>query len=217
MTEEESDEYDRHLERSRAVWDRRSESYERDERDLAPLRETALDYLELQAGDRVLDIGCGPGTNFERLVDEVGERGSVVAVDYSPEMVKRARERVDERGWETVEVRQADATTADFGEGFDAAVATLSMSVMPDQQAAVENVSDALRPGGTFVVFDIRPVPAGPARVVNPVLRRVLQWYANWNPAGDVDDAVSATFDDSELVETAFAGVLFTVVARKRP
>lgn len=205
-----------HLERSRAVWDRRSDSYDRDERELASQRETAIDHLDLEAGDRVLEVGCGPGTNFERIVCEIGDTGSLLAVDYSPEMVERARERVADGGWDTVEVREADATTAEVGDGFDAALAVLAMGVMPDKRRAVENVYDSLRDGGTFVVFDVRPVPAGPGRILNPLLRRYFRWYANWNPDGDVEAAVADVFDESEVVETYVGGVGYTVLARKR-
>lgn len=213
-TDESTD--DAHLERSRAVWDHRSDGYDRDERELAAQRETAIDSLDLEAGDRVLEVGCGPGTNFERIVREIGEAGALLAVDYSPEMVDRARDRVAEGSWDNVDVREADATTVDFGGEFDATLAILSMSVMPDKRQAVENVYDALRDGGTFVVFDVRPVPAGPGRILNPLLRRFFQWYANWNPEGNVEAAVADVFDESEVVETYFGGVGYTVLAHKR-
>ncbi|MCU4743635.1 class I SAM-dependent methyltransferase [Natronoglomus mannanivorans] len=211
----ENGEYVNHLERSRTVWDRWSDWYEMSENDLEPMRETAIDHLELRPGDRVLDIGCGPGVNFERIRSDIGETGTLVAVDYSPEMVAKARQRIEDHGWENVEVRRADATTIDFEDEFDAAIATLSMSVMPDVRRTVENVHRSLVSGGPFVVFDIRAVPTGPARIVNPLLWRFLRWYANWNPDGDVVDSLAAVFEESELVETYFAGVTYTVRCRK--
>ncbi|RQG94574.1 class I SAM-dependent methyltransferase [Natrarchaeobius chitinivorans] len=208
---------DEHLARSRAVWDRKSDRYGMSERDFEPIRETAMDYLELGAGDRVLDVGCGPGVNFERLRSDVGESGSVVAVDYSPEMVANARERVDRHGWENVEVLCADATEVDPDGEFDAAMASLSMAVMPDARRAVENVYRLLAPGGTFVVFDLRRVQTGPARVFNPLLWRFLRWYANWNPENDVLEALRTVSDETDVVETYAAGVGYTVRCRKRP
>ncbi|MFP8952982.1 class I SAM-dependent methyltransferase [Natrialbaceae archaeon A-arb3/5] len=215
LSDEETAE-DEHLRRSRSVWDRRSDSYERDERELAPMRRTAIDYLDLDPGDRVLEIGCGPGVNFEQIASEIGDEGELIAVDYSPQMVEAARDRIEEHGWETVEVRRAEATSADLGPGFDAVVATLSMSVMPDARRAVENAYDALAEDGSLVVFDVRTVPRGPARIVNPLLGRLLAWYANWNPDGDVVEAVQSVFDESEVVETYALGVSYTLLARKR-
>lgn len=207
--------YDDHLERSRRVWDRWSDHYGLSESDLEPMRETAIDRLALSAGDRVLDVGCGPGVNFERLRGDIGPEGTLVAVDYSPEMIEKARDRIESHGWENVEARLADATTAGFGDPFDAAIGTLSMSVMPDVRGAVENVHRALAPGAPFVVFDIRGAPEGLGRVVNPLLRRFLRWYANWNPDGDVLESLSAVFGEATVTDTYFGGITYTACCRK--
>ena len=204
-----------HLQRSREVWDRRSDSYERDEKDLAPMRESALGHLSLETGDRVLEVGCGPGVNFERIVEEIGESGTLIAIDYSQEMVEKARERATANGWENVQVRQADATDTDLGADFDAAVAMLSLSVMPDKYRAVSNIYRSLDDDGSLVVFDMRPVPSGPARIVNPVVRWFFEWYANWNPAGNVLEALEECFEECNVVETYFAGIGYTALARK--
>ena len=210
------DEHADHLERSRTVWDRWSDWYGMSERDFEPMREAAIDRLALESGDRVLEIGCGPGVNFERIRNDIGDSGELVAVDYSPDMIEKARERIDAHGWENVDVRRADATTAEFDEPFDAALATLSLSVMPDITRAVETVYRSVVPGATFVVFDVRPFPDGPARVLNPVIWRFLRWYANWNPDGDVVKSLEVVFDTSEIVDTYTHGTTYTVVCEKR-
>ena len=210
------DRYEAHLERSRRVWDHRSDRYGRSERDFEPIREAAIDRLDLQAGDRVLEIGCGPGVNFERLRGEIGPDGELVAVDYSPGMVENARERVAARGWENVEVRRTDAARVEFDEQFDAAIATLALSVMPDARRVAETVSRSLRPGARFAVVDVRPVPSGPLRVLNPFIRRFFRWYANWNPANDVVGSLESVFRNCEIVATHFAGTAYTAVCEKR-
>ncbi|WP_226480185.1 class I SAM-dependent methyltransferase [Natrinema amylolyticum] len=235
-------EYEAHLERSRTVWDRWSDWYGMSERDFEPIREAAIDRLDLEPGDRVLEIGCGPGVNFERVRREIGPDGELVAVDYSPEMVANARERIETHGWENVRVRRADATTIAFDEPFDAALATLSLSVMPDVRRAVENVSRSIVPGARLAVVDVRPALSGPARVLNPLVRRFFRWYANWNLDGDVAGSLEAVFDERgapagdrdggradrsrsrdgvaaggcEIVDTHFAGIAFTAICTKR-
>ena len=211
-----SDSDEGHLERSRRVWNWWSDHYELSESDYEPMRETAVGYLGLEPGDAVLDIGCGPGVNFELLRKAVGSEGRVVAVDYSPEMVDRARGRVADRGWENVAVRRADATRVELEpSAYDAAIATLSLSVMPSPERAVERVRDALVPGGRFAVFDIRLVPSGPLRIVNPLLARALHLVANWNADADVPAAAERVFGECEVVETYFAGVNYTAVATR--
>ncbi|SDR17411.1 methyltransferase domain-containing protein [Natronobacterium texcoconense] len=207
--------YERHLERSRTMWNRWSDYYGMSERDFEPMREDLIDRLEIQPGDRVLEVGCGPGVNLERLRNDVGEAGEVVAVDYSPEMVGKARERIEDGGWENVTVRCEDATTATFDEPFDAALASLSLSVMPDARATVENVYGSLDAEAPLGVLDVRPFPEGPGRIVNPFVRRFLQWYANWNPENDVLESLEAVFEESDVVETHLGGFNYVVLCRK--
>ena len=59
----------------------------------AELRSLARDRLLAGPGDRVLDVGCGPGRSFKPLAAEVTPDGRVVGVDYSEGMVRRAGER----------------------------------------------------------------------------------------------------------------------------
>lgn len=209
------DEHRAHLERSERVWNRRSAGYGRSEREMAPMMADAVERLDLDAGDAVLEVGCGPGTNLERLRERVGERGRVVAVDYSPEMCRRARERYADRGWDNVGVVRADASRLRLDQEFDAALASLSLSVMPDVRAAAERIQDALVPSARLVVFDVRPVPSGPLRIVNPLLAAFLRWYANWNADEDALAAVRETFDNVSVERTYFTGTLYTAVAER--
>ncbi len=208
-------EYADHLERSRTVWDRWSNWYTLSERDFAPMRESLLDALDLTPDDRVLDVGCGPGVNLAGIRERVGPTGEVQAFDFSPEMVDRARQRVATHGWENVSIHRADATTSHLGGPYDAVVATLSLSVMPDVDAAVRNVHGVMAPGAALGVLDIRPFPGGFRRICNPLLRRFLRWYANWNPAGDVEAAVREAFEETARPETHMLGAVYTMIARR--
>lgn len=212
-----SDRRDReHLDRSRRVWDRWSAHYGLSERDFEPMRADAVERLGPEPGDVVLDVGCGPGVNFELLRTRVGAKGRVVGVDFSPEMVARAHARIEDAGWENVGVIRADASQMAFHESaFDAAIATLSMSVMPDVAAAARHVHEALVPGSRFVVFDLRTIPSGPLRVVNPLLVYFYRRFANWNPDEDTLDALRRVFDDVDLQRTYAAGTAYTAVATK--
>ena len=207
--------YTDHLDRSRRRWDRWSDWYSLSEQDFAPLRERTVEALELSPGDRVLEVGCGPGVTLETLVDAVGPEGTVVAIDYSPAMLAAARERVEENGWECVELHRADATTADLGGPYDGAIAGLALSVMPDVGRAVENVHGVLEPGAPLGVFDVRPFPGGPQRVLNPLVRRFLRWYANYNPDGDVLGALEDTFETVTVREEPFGGFAYAALARR--
>lgn len=205
--------YRDHLRRSETVWDRWSDWYRLSERDFEPIRAELLAQLGLEDGDRVLEVGCGPGVNFAPIRDAIGEGGRLVAVDYSQEMVVKARERVTANGWENVEVVRADATTADLGGRYDAAVATLSLSVMPDVERVVRNVHSALEPGAPLGVLDLREFQSGPLRAFNPLLRGFLRWYANWNATDDVRTAIEEVFGGYERLGTYMRGTAYTLKA----
>jgi ubiquinone/menaquinone biosynthesis C-methylase UbiE len=105
--------------------------------------------LDLQPGDRVLDVGCGTGNGFAALREAVGPTGHVAGIDNSPRMLARARAVVAEQGWDNVEVRRADASAVEWERGgYDAAVAATSLSTMPDLDGALARIHGALRPGG---------------------------------------------------------------------
>ncbi|ARS89825.1 class I SAM-dependent methyltransferase [Natrarchaeobaculum aegyptiacum] len=206
--------HEAHLERSRRVWNRWSDWYGMSERDFEPIRERAISRLDLHPGDRVLEVGCGPGVNFASVRDKIGSEGRLVGVDYSQDMVENARERVKEHGWENVDVVRADATTVDLDERFDAAIATLSLSVMPDVRAVLETVRRHLVPGAPIIVVDVRPAPSGPLRLLNPLIWRFFRWYANWNPDENVLEALDDTLEECRVVETVMAGTAYTALCR---
>ncbi|UWG51304.1 SAM-dependent methyltransferase [Halalkaliarchaeum sp. AArc-CO] len=213
---EDETEYNEYLQRSETVWNRWSEWYRLSEQDFEPIREALLDSLDIEVGDRVLEIGCGPGVNFGMIRDAIGSSGRLVAVDYSPEMIAKANARIATNGWENVDVVRADATTADLGGPYDAAIATLALGVMPDIERAVQNIHSSLEPGAPLGVLDIRPFQSGLRRVVNPLLRWVLSWYANWNPNEDVPTAVDGVFGGYDQFQTYMLGTVYTLEATRR-
>jgi ubiquinone/menaquinone biosynthesis C-methylase UbiE len=203
------------LERSRRRWEFLSSRWGFVERDTVEIRQDAVDLLELSRGDRVLELGCGPGVNFEALREAVGPDGLVVAVDLTRGMVERARERVRGHGWANVEVVQADATRLGYRRPFDAVLATTAVSAMPDVRGVVERVHDALRPGGRFALYEIRLVPDGPARLLNPLVERFYRAFGNWNAEEDVLAELRRTFGSTEVVRTFALGTNYLAVASK--
>lgn len=208
-------EYRSHLKRSETVWDRWSNWYKMSEQDFEPIRNELLTQLNLGEGDDVLEIGCGPGVNFAKVHEAIGESGSLVAIDFSPEMIKKAQERVDRHGWGNIKVVRADATTAELGGPYDAAIATLALSIMPHVERTVQNVHSALKPDATLGVLDLQEFQSGPLRVFNPFLKWFLNWYANWNSEGNVRHSIDDVFGKTELLDTFMLGTVYTIKATR--
>lgn len=110
--------------------------------------------LSAQPGDRVLDVGCGPGFFCAELLDEVGAEGSVVGVDNSPQMLALAARRCEGAG--NVGFREADATSLPVDDAsFDAALCVQVLEYVPDLPAGLAELHRALRPGGRVAVWDV--------------------------------------------------------------
>ncbi|MFC7175616.1 class I SAM-dependent methyltransferase [Halosegnis marinus] len=182
----------------------------------AELRRRSVASLGLSTGERVLDLGAGPGVNAERLGRPVGPTGGVVCLDYSERMTARARDRVRDAPAPTGVVR-GDAARLPFpDESFDAAYASLSLTAMPDAAGAVREVRRVLRPGGRFAVLDARPYDGWPHRLLNPVNDRVNAWATNWHPDTDVVGLLREVFPRVDARRHNH-GSFVTAVARRAP
>jgi ubiquinone/menaquinone biosynthesis C-methylase UbiE len=122
-------------------------------RDVRRRRALVRDALGVRAGERVLDVGCGPGFVEELLID-VGPDGAVVGVDASPQMLAAAAHRCARHG--NVDFREGDAAALPVEQaGFNAALCVQVLEYVADPTAALTQMHRALRPGGRLVVWDI--------------------------------------------------------------
>jgi len=107
-----------------------------------------LQALQLEASDRVLEIGTGSGYLTACLARLAGE---VVSVEYFPDMVETARAKLAEMTDIDVEVHAADAMTLDYSAEFDAIAVTGSVPELD------EHFIRMLRPGGRLFIIVGRP------------------------------------------------------------
>ena len=109
-----------------------------------PLAAQFADLAGARSGQRLLDVGCGPGALTAELVKRVGP-DAVSAVEPSASFVAAARERLP-----GVDMRQAAAERLPFGDAaFDAALAQLVVHFMADPVAGLREMGRVTRPGGT--------------------------------------------------------------------
>jgi SAM-dependent methyltransferase len=129
---------------------------ERLDRELTGLASVALERSAAEAGEAVLDVGCGCGATTLALGRRVGPAGRVLGVDVSRPMLERARERAAHAGAAQVGFLEADAQTAALEPGgFDVLFSRFGVMFFADPAAAFANLRRALRPGGrvTFVCW----------------------------------------------------------------
>ena len=123
--------------------------------DVVEQRRIFRTVLALRPGERVLDIGSGPGFLASEMAQDVGRDGAISGIDFSECMLAIARQcDLDERSAPT-EFQLAEARSLPFADAsFDAAVSTQVYEYVDDMPAALNEAHRVLTPGGRLVVLD---------------------------------------------------------------
>ena len=114
-----------------------------------------LDRIELYPGERVLEVGCGPGVYTVQAAPRLKPDGQLIALDLQREMVERASERVREAGLDNVEFYVADAHQLPLEDAsVDRAFLVGVLPEVPDPQAALAELHRVLRSGGILSISE---------------------------------------------------------------
>lgn len=149
------------------------------------LTDMMAERLQLSAGQRVLDVGCGLGQPAARIAAADGVH--VTGLSISQDQVKRATELAEKAGLAAqLEFQHGDAMKLPFAdESFDAAIAIESIFHMPDREQVLSEIARVLKPGGRLTLTDFfarAPIPADQQEAVDRCLRDFIMTLA------DVDD-----------------------------
>jgi arsenite methyltransferase len=121
--------------------------------DIVTQRKDFLAAFDPRPGDRVLDVGSGPGFLATAIAEAVGSTGSVCGVDISESLLEIARSRGEDKY--EIEFRFGDATQLPYqDENFDSVVSTQVLEYVPDVDAALAEFHRVLRTGGRVGLLD---------------------------------------------------------------
>ncbi len=126
---------------------------------------------EIRAGERVVDIGSGAGTDSLIAARMVAPNGEVVGVDMTPAMLNKARRAAAEAGMENVSFRQGYGEELPVADGWaDVIISNGVLNLMPDKEAALREMARVLKPDGRLQIADIlveEPVPNDAKRQID--------------------------------------------------
>jgi phosphatidylethanolamine/phosphatidyl-N-methylethanolamine N-methyltransferase len=130
---------------------------------LHPGRLKAIQRMDIQPGERVLEVGVGTGINLSLYPREA----AVTGIDFSSSMLEKARERAARKGAAPVRLQQMDAADLKFADGaFDIVYAPYLISVVPDPIKVATEMRRVCRTGGRIIFLNHFLSP-------NPVLSRI--------------------------------------------
>jgi SAM-dependent methyltransferase len=114
-----------------------------------------LDRVGIQPGERVLELGPGPGAFTVDAARRAGPEGRIIAVDIQPEMIARVEERIQEANLTNVETHVADAYELPLENArIDRAFLVTVLPEVPDQDRALAELWRVIKPGGLLSVTE---------------------------------------------------------------
>jgi SAM-dependent methyltransferase len=176
---------------------------------IKPVRQRAVELLNLKEGNRVLDVGCGPGGSFPYLVYAVGQSGQVVGVEISLEISINARRRIEKNRWRNVQVIEAAGQDVHLTGTFDGLLMFAAADVYASEEA-LANIFPHLRANARVVAFGAKLSRNRLGAILNPVLRMLFSLSFSTTPRPDHEPwRILAKRVEHVDIEEYFLGLMF--------
>ncbi len=113
-------------------------------------------FAQIKKGDIVLDLGAGAGNDCFVARAETGKTGKVIGIDFSPTMLKKARQNADKLGFNNVEFREGDIENMPISDSsVDVIVSNCVLNLVPNKKAVFTEMYRVLKDNGHFSISDI--------------------------------------------------------------
>jgi len=114
------------------------------------------DFADIKEGDHLLDLGSGAGNDCFVAREIVGDSGIITGLDFTDEMVEKARKNNEKLGYTNVEFLRGDIEEIPLAENqYDVVVSNCVLNLVPDKEKAFSEINRVLKKGGRFCVSDV--------------------------------------------------------------
>ena len=182
-------------------------------------RKMAVKALKLQPGDIVLELACGTGINFPLYQQYIGPEGRIIGVDITDAMLEQAQKRIDNNGWKNVVLFQQDAATYRPPLPVNAVISTYALSLFPDLDQVLKNISDNLLPKGHLTLLELQIPSFWPAWLANTAVAlmkpfAVTDEWVNKRPWEIIQRTMNQFFKEVKVRERYF-GLTYIISGEK--
>ncbi|MFE1625463.1 class I SAM-dependent methyltransferase [Brevibacillus reuszeri] len=176
-------------------------------------RKVIFENLKITAENQILLVGVGTGADLPFIH---GEDISVTAIDLSPEMLNKAKNKYDSP---SVAFMVMDAQDLKFPSGsFDIVIANLILSVVPDSEQCLRETIRVTSTGGQIVIFDKFVPPNQKLSIIKKIMRPVIGMMGT--DIGRRFEQIVMPYAESVVIEenspVLFAGMYRKIVLRKK-
>lgn len=114
------------------------------------------EFAKMKEGDTVVDLGSGAGNDAFIARKIVGAEGKVIGIDFTPEMIEKARENAEKLGFNNIEFRQGDIEDMPLTSNkADVIVSNCVLNLVPNKHKVFSEIYRVLKPAGHFSISDI--------------------------------------------------------------
>lgn len=123
-------------------------------------------YAKIKEGDTVIDLGSGAGNDCFVARNECGASGKVYGVDFSEDMINRAKSNVEKLGYDNVAFIQGDIDNIPIeDETADVVISNCVLNLVPDKRKVYAEIMRVLKQGGHFSISDVVSIGSIPAQI----------------------------------------------------
>jgi ubiquinone/menaquinone biosynthesis C-methylase UbiE len=133
-------------------------------------RRRAFQRLPNLTKPRILDVGMGTGANLSHLISRYPDYHEIVGIDYTREMLSRAKHRILQNDWQRIKLVLADARemSKQISGKFDLIVSTYALSIIPDSPCVLSEIATLLDSSGFLMLLDCQKF-TGLLKLLNPI------------------------------------------------